>query len=138
MTTLSNPRSRGRLALPLLLLGVAGGSAAWILLALRLGAQCSWLAPLMALDAIFLLYLAGVPRGWPRAAWALLATLATTALANWGIAATQIGLMMGMGPLESAQRMGPSLAWTLVQLANGPGDLLWIALALVIAVMVSR
>lgn len=128
----------GRLALPLLLLGVTGAAAAWILLALFLGAQCSWMAPLAALDVALLLRLGGMAPGWRRAAWALVATAATVALANWGIAATQIGLMMGLGPVDSALRMGASLAWTLVQLANGPIDLAWFVGGLLLAWFAGR
>lgn len=126
-------RFTGFLALALLLLGVAGGAAAWALAALYFNAQASWVALLVAIDAACLLRLGGMRPGWRRAAWAVLATAATIALANWAIAFTQIGLMMGMGPLDSALRMGPSLAWTLVGVANGPADLVWFAGALLLA-----
>lgn len=132
------PSFKGRLALPLLALGVAGFAAAWIALALLTGRQCSWMAPLAALDAALLLRLGGMAPGWRRAAWALLATAAMIALAQWGIIASQLGVMMGLDPLASALRLGPSLAWTLARLANHAGDLLWLGAGLVLAVLASR
>jgi hypothetical protein len=132
------PRFKGRLALPLLALGVAGFAAAWVALALLTGRQCSWMAPLAALDAALLLRLGGMAPGWRRAAWALLATALMIALAQWGIIAAQLGAMLGLDPLTSALRLGPSLAWTLAQLANQPGDLLWLGAGLALAVLAAR
>lgn len=126
------------MALALLLLGVAGFAAAWIALGMLSDRQSSWMAPLAALDAALLLRLGGMPPGWRRAAWAVAATVATVMLANWGIAAAQLGVSLGLLPLDSALKLGPHLAWTLAQLANGPADLAWIALALVLAVVASR
>ena len=59
-------------------------------------------------------------------------------LANWGIAAAQMGQVMGLLPWESMIRLGPSLAWTLASLANPPVDQLWLWAALVLAVAISR
>jgi hypothetical protein len=77
-------------------------------------------------------------RGWNRAALAVASTVATIVLANWGIAAAQMGRVMGLLPWESMTRLGPSFAWTLANLANPPVDLLWLALALVVAAVASR
>ncbi|MDN5782263.1 MAG: hypothetical protein L0H23_09650 [Luteimonas sp.] len=124
--------------MPLLLLGVAGSAAAWALVAVYLGTQASWFAVLAAIDAAVLLRLGGMSHGGKRAAWAVLATIVSIALANWAIAFTQIGLMMGMGPLDSALRMGPSLAWTLIGVANHAIDLVWLVAALVVAWLAGR
>ncbi len=118
-------------ALPLLALGVAGFAALWVLatLALQRG-QCAWLAPLAALDMLVLLRIARWPAGVARAAWALLATAAVILLANFGIAAAEMGRNMGLMPWASALKLGPNHAAILLQLANGPAEWAWYALAL--------
>jgi hypothetical protein len=122
----------------LLLVGSLGFAAAWILLAFARDRQCSWMAILAALDAAVLLRLSRMDRGWQRAALAVASTVATIMLANWGIAAAQMGRVMGLLPWESMTRLGPSFAWTLANLANPPVDLFWLALALVVAAVASR
>ena len=122
----------------LMLVGSFGFAAAWILLAFAWDRQCSWMAILAALDAAVLLRLSRMDRGWGRAALAVASTMATIALANWGIAAAQMGRVMGLLPWESMTRLGPSFAWTLANLANPPVDLFWLAVALVVAAVASR
>lgn len=123
------------LAPALLVLGSSGFAAAWILLALIRDRQCSWMAVLAAIDAALLLRLARTPAGWPRVLAAVAATAATIALANWGIAAAQVGRLLGLLPWESALRLGPRYAWTLAGLANRPADLAWLAAALLLAAL---
>lgn len=125
-------------ALLLLVCGCLGFAAAWVLIAGMLGSQVAWLAPLAALDSMLMLRLGRLPRGWKHATWAALATGATILLANWGIAALEIGRSMGLLPWDSALRLGPAYAWELIQLANGPVELAWYAVALVAAVVASR
>lgn len=125
-------------AVLLLLLGSLGFAAAWVLLAYARNQQSSWMAVLAALDAVLLLRLARMPSGWMRAALALVATAGSIALANWGIAATQIGKMMGLLPWQSLTKIGPDYAWTLATLANKPADLAWLAAALVLALLAGR
>ena len=132
------PRPAHRLAPALAILGSIGFAAAWILLASLLGRQCSWMGVLAALDAALLLRLARVPSGLARAGWGLGATALAIGMANWGIAATQMGRLVGLLPGDSLLRLGASHGWTLVQLANGPVDLAWLAAALVIAVIATR
>jgi len=126
------------LALLLLGIGTAGISAAWAAIAMLGGTQAAWMAPLAALDAAWLLRLGGAPRGWTRAALTLLGTVLAIAMANWSIVAAHMGGVMGLPFLESAQRLGPGLAWTLLKLAHSPTDLLWLAAALVVAVLAGR
>jgi hypothetical protein len=126
------------LAFLLLLIGTTGFAAAWVLLASWRDQQCSWMAVLAALDAVLLVRLARMPGGWLRATCAGLATAFAIALANWGIAAAQMGKPMGLLPWESMGKLGPVLAWVLVSHANGPGDLAWLWVALVLAVFASR
>jgi len=126
------------LAPALLVVGSCGFAAAWVLLAFARDRQCSWMAVLAAIDAVLLLRLARVPAGPWRAAAAVLATVASIALANWGIAAAQIGRVMGLLPWESLAKLGPSYAWTLATLANQPADLAWLAVALLLAALTAR
>ncbi|HEU4813322.1 MAG TPA: hypothetical protein VFS99_03750 [Xanthomonadaceae bacterium] len=136
------PRRRARLApllVPLLLaLGVAVVTAAWILLATATGRQSSWMALLAAADAAFLLRVCGVAPGFRRVAWAVGATALTIVLANWGIIAAGIGRLVGVGPLDSAMKLGTGLAWTVAQLANGPVDVALLLASLVVAALAAR
>ena len=100
--------------------------------------QCSWMALLAALDAVFLLRMGRVPPGATRSLLAVAATALTIVLANWGIAAAQIGRAMGLLPWESIGKLGPFYAWTLANLANPPVELLWLAASLVLAALASR
>lgn len=127
-----------RLAWLLLALGTAGSAAVWIMVALALDRQCSWMAVFVALDAAVLLRLGGHPPGWRRAALAVVATIVTIGLANWGIAAGQLGSGMGMLPWESALKLGGAHALTLTQLANRTSDLVWLGLSLPVAVVAAR
>lgn len=132
------PRPVHRLAPLLAIAGSIGFAAAWILLAASSGSQCSWMAVLAALDAALLLRLARVAPGFRRAAWGMLATLLAIGMANWGIAATEMGRMVGLLPGDSLLRLGGSHGWTLVSLANGPVDVAWLASGMVIAAIASR
>ena len=126
------------LAILLLLAGCFGFAAAWVLVAFARDRQCSWMALLAALDAVFLLRLARMPAGATRSLLAVGGTLLTIVLANWGIAAAQIGRSMGLLPWESLGKLGPFYAWTLANLANPPVDLLWLAASLVLAAIAAR
>ena len=117
-------------ALPLLGLAVAGFAAAWVLAALALERQCAWLAPVAALDMIVLLHFARWPAGAMRALFAAAGTALTILLANYGIAAAEVGRNMGLLPWASALRLGPDYAGMLMGLANGPAEWAWYALAL--------
>ena len=121
------------LALILLLIFSFGFAAGWCLLAGTLESQVAWMAPLAALDAVVMLRLGRVHADWRRPAWAVVATLATIMLANWAIAALEIGRSIGLLPWESALRLGPAYAWELLRLANGPAELAWYAASVVVA-----
>ncbi|MGV8942685.1 hypothetical protein [Thermomonas sp.] len=125
-----------RLLLPLL--GCLGFAAAWVLLARVLQSQVSWLAPLAALDVVWMLHLGRIRPGWPRTVLAMMSTVAIIILANWGIAATEIGRSMGLLPWESALRLGPDYARELIQLANSRLDLIWYASGIVLAGVLVR
>ena len=122
-------------ALPLLLLGMLGFVSAWVLAALFFERQCAWLAPLAALDMVLLLGIGRWPAGRARAAWAFIATAVAIALANFGIAAGELGKSFGLRPWESALMLGPDLAWTLLEMANSPLDLTFYAAGLLVALV---
>ncbi|MFL6592712.1 MAG: hypothetical protein ACJ8GK_08420 [Luteimonas sp.] len=131
-------RRASLLATLLLVAGSVGFAAAWVLVAFARDRQCSWMALLAALDAVFLLRLARMPPGHARTLLAMGGTALTIVLANWGIAAAQIGRAMGLLPWESLGKLGPFYAWTLAGLANPPMDLWWLAASLVLAGLAAR
>ena len=126
------------LPLGLLLLASAGIAAAWALLALVTSRQSSGVALVAAIDAVVVLRLMRVRPGLARAFAATAATLLAVALANWWIAAGQIGRSLGLLPWDSSLRLGPDYAWTLATLANRPAYLAWIAAALLLAAIAGR
>ncbi len=134
--TAANRLSPMRLLLPVL--GCLGFAAAWVLLARVLQSQVSWLSPLAALDVVWMLQLGRVKPGGLRAGLAVLATLVIIALANWGIAATEIGRLMGLLPWESALRLGSDYAWQLSKLANTRADVIWYGVSLILAGVLAR
>ncbi|HJR74461.1 MAG TPA: hypothetical protein VJ806_12565 [Luteimonas sp.] len=126
------------LSLLLLALGCAGFAALWVLAALYTDRQLGWMALLGALDAAVLVRLGGLPRGAGRAIAAVAATAVIVLLANWGVAAGQIGTVMGLLPWESLLKLGPRYAWTLAQLANGAVEWACTLAALALAAWLGR
>lgn len=121
------------------LLASAGSAAVWTLVAVAVDRQCAWMAAITALDVALVLRFTGLPRPGPlRAAWTVAGTLVAIALANWWIAAAQVGEMVGLLPWDSLMRLGWSYAQTLVSLANDGTDLVWYAVAIVVAVIAGR
>lgn len=132
-------RFSGRLlSRSLLLLGASGFAAAWLMLALHTGRQHSWMAVLGALDVAIVLRLGHWRPGAGRVVLAVSATAAIIVLANWLIIAAHLGSMLGLLPWDSALRLGFHHAWTLAGLANGAGDVAWMAVALAVAAVSSR
>lgn len=122
----------------LLALGIGGFTAVWIMLGVFTSRQNSWMAVLAALDVALMLRLGGWPPGLRRAAVGVASTVLIVLMANWGITASHLGRALGLLPWNSALKLGFDHAWTLAQLANGVGDLLWLALAMVVAALASR
>ena len=131
-------RYRPATALALALAGSIGIAAAWILVAQATRGQGSWIAVAAALDAALLLRMGGLRPGVARAACGVLATALAIALANWGIAANEVGRMIGLTPWVSMGKLGFEHAWLLVRLANDAVDLAWLAAGLVVAAVCSR
>ena len=132
------PSSRAWLWLPLLLLGSLTLSLAWLMVALAVTGHAGWMAVAAALEAACMLRLGGFRPGLPRVAVALLATLLIALAANFLIAAAWIGGPMGLAPWESTLRLGPHLAWTLIGLANGVTEIVWLLVGLVVAWRVAK
>ena len=116
-----------------LLVGIAGITVAWVAAAVLSNQPCSWMALVAAIDMAVLLRLTRAPAGALRTAVAVLATLLAVLLTHWMIAATQMGVLMGMPPIASSLRLGPALAWQLMQLNLGRLDWILIASSLPLA-----
>ena len=106
------------LAWILVVLTVPAYAAAWTLLGLMTGGMLPWLSVGAALLVSTWLRLGGIRRGPATIAVGVACVAATCALANYTIAAMEIGGPMGFDPLDALVRMGPDLAWQLAWLAN--------------------
>ena len=131
-------RSSTWLGALLALIGSTGIAAAWVAASMLTASQCGWMAVIAALDAAFLLRLGGARPGHVRMALGVAATLLTIVMAQWGIVSANLSGMMGLPVLDTALRLGPSLAWTLASMANTTMDLAWLAIGLVLAAIASR
>ena len=69
---------------------------------------------------------------------AVLGTVAALFTSYWMMAATQMANLLGLTPLESAQRLGPVLAGELVKHMTSGWDIAFAALALVLAWRLAR
>ena len=125
-------------AAALLLLGSLGAAAAWVLVAMALDRQSSWMALVAAADAALIVRLAGLRPGSARALCGALATLLAILAANWGIVAAWLGRSLGLLPWESMTKLGPEFGWLLMRLSNTTADLAWLAAALLVAAFASR
>ena len=105
-----------------LAVGILGIGAVWLALATLSDSACSWLALVAAADMALMLRLTEAPPGWSRRAAAVLATAIAIAASHWFIVATYLGQVLGLGPIESARRLGPVLAWAMTSLSLGPVD----------------
>jgi len=116
-----------------LLAGVLGADALWVVVAVWTGKACAWMALIAALDIALLLRLAGARPGRGRMLAAVLGTALAIALAQWLIVATQLGIMLGLQPIDSALRLGPVLAREFIILSLGPIDVAWMLASLPLA-----
>ena len=108
------------------------------MLGLNTDRQHSWMAVLGALDVALMLRLGGWPRGPWRVVAGVLGDSRDRGARQLGHRRHAAGLRAGLTPWDSALKLGSHHAWTLLQLANGIGDALWIALGLVVAAFASR
>jgi len=122
----------------MLLLGLVVAPLAWMLLALMTGRQVGWMAVLTALELVFMLRLGTLGPGRLRVALVVAGTLLVAAVANWAIASAWMGGSMGLNPWDASLRMGPHLAWTLINLANGAMEWLWLAIGVAVGAWLAR
>ncbi|WMJ67920.1 hypothetical protein [Stenotrophomonas sp. 24(2023)] len=122
----------------MLMLALFIAPLAWMLLALMSGRPLGWMAVVAALELVFMLKLGTLGPGRLRIALVVGGTVLVAAIANWAIASAWMGGPMGLTPWESALRMGPHLAWTLINLANGAAEWLWLAVAVVVGAWLAR
>ena len=113
--------------------GILGTDAVWVALSVFSGRPCSWVAPIAALDLALLLRFAGAPPGGTRIAVAVLGTALAVLLAQWLIVATQMGIALGLQPVDSALRLGPALAMQFWRLSLDRADVAWMLSALPLA-----
>lgn len=137
-TLRSNPLLPWLLPAFALAVGILGAVAVWLGLAISLRSTCAWVAPLAALDMVLMLRLAMAPKGAMRSALAVLGTVAAIAASYWMIVATQMGFLLGLSPLESAQRLGPVLAGELLRHGTDGWDIGLSVLALALAWRLGR
>jgi hypothetical protein len=123
---------------PLLLLGIVTATLAWLVIALLSGRQAGWMAVLAALELGFMLRLGKLRAGPLRVGLTVAGTLLVALAANWGIASAYLGGSLGLDPWNSALRMGPFMAATLIQLANGAAEWLWLGVGLVVGWWIAR
>ncbi|MFY2765488.1 hypothetical protein [Arenimonas sp. MALMAid1274] len=127
-------------ALPVfaLAVGVLGMTALWLAVTLSLRSPCGWLAPVAALDMVLMLRLAAAPAHPLRAVLAVAGTALAIGASYFMFAATQMGRLLGLTPLESADRIGWVLAGDLVRYATDAYDVAYAVLALVLAAWLAR
>ncbi|MFI8717111.1 hypothetical protein ACIGHF_04395 [Stenotrophomonas sp. NPDC077464] len=123
---------------PLFLLGVVTATLAWLVIALLSGRQAGWMAVLAALELGFMLRLGKLQAGPLRVGLTVGFTVLVALAANWAIASAYLGGSLGLDPWNSALRMGPFMAATLIQLANGVAEWLWLGVGLVVGWWIAR
>lgn len=147
MSSLSSPRARSTpsthgtlspVSLFFAVLGIGGMAALWVLTSLFTQRLSAWMALLVAADIALLLRVARTAPGRGRALLCVTATVATIAVANWGIAGSRTGRAFGYGPLDGMQSLGPDLAWTLALLGHHGPEIALYALALALAWWLGR
>ena len=111
-----------------LLAGILGVDAVWVVVSVATNRPCSWMAVLAAADVAVMLRFANVPPGPSRVLLSVLGTAVAIALAQWLVVATHLGLELGLQPLDSAMKLGPSLAGQLLALSLHRVDY-WMMLA---------
>jgi hypothetical protein len=109
-----------------------------MMLALMTGRQVGWMAVLTALELVFMLRMGTLGPGRLRIALVVLGTLLVAAVANWAIASAWMGGSIGLDLWDATMRMGPHLAWTLITLANGAIEWLWLALGVAVGAWLAR
>jgi len=102
------------------------------------GRQVGWMAVLTALELVFMLRMGTLGPGRLRIVLVVVGTLLVAAVANWTIASAWMGGSIGLDLWDATMRMGPRLAWTLITLANGAVEWLWLAVAVAVGAWLAR
>jgi hypothetical protein len=118
--------------------GLLGVTVIWVSVAVLSNRSCGWFALVAAADMAFMLRLSRAPWGLARSAVAVVGTTLAIAASLWMIVATHLGFVFGLGPMESASRLGPMLAWELTRLTLQPWDWIFIGLSLPLAALWAR
>lgn len=105
----------------------------WLLVGMRLSSPAGWMSLVVAIDAVLLLRLTAAPAGIARGLCALATTLLCSIASAWLLVAGEFGAQFGLPPWESAQRMGMVLFTEVGLQWFGPGDLIWVVIALFVA-----
>lgn len=137
-TTSVSARSVNWLWPLMLLIALIAAVMMWWFVALASGRQAGWMAIFAAVELAFMLRLGALRRPALRVGLTLAGTLLVALIANWAIASSYVGASLGLAPWDSALRMGPHMAWTLAQLANGAAEMVWLGVALVVGWLVAR
>ncbi len=116
-----------------LAVGVLGVTAAWVGLHMLLQTPVAWMGPLAALDMALMLRLAAAPPGRVRATLATAGTAVAIAVSLWMVAATTMGRLLGLSPIESATRLGPVLFGELLRHGTNGWDIALLAISLPLA-----
>jgi hypothetical protein len=121
-----------------LVVGVLGVTAVWVGLNMLLQTPVAWMGPIAALDMALMLRLAAAPPGRARASLAVCGTTIAIALGLWMVAATTMGRLLGLSPIESATRLGPVLAGELLRHGTNAWDITLLAISLPLAWKLAR
>jgi hypothetical protein len=121
-----------------LAVGLLGIVAAWTGLHMVLQSPVAWMAPVAALDMAWMLRFSGARPGRARAAVAVSATAIAIAATIHRLAATQMARLIGLTPMESAQRLGPVLFGELVRHGTDGWDVALLLVALPLAWRLAR
>jgi Mn2+/Fe2+ NRAMP family transporter len=132
------PAASKPLALLACAVAIAGVAAIWAGASVLLHEHAAWFAIVGAFDAVLLLRLARWPRSRARAGLAVGVTLATIVVAQYFIATAQIGVVMGLRPVESLPLMSGELVWLYAQHNHGPVEWACYVIAVAAAWVLSR
>jgi hypothetical protein len=120
------------------LAGLLGVITIWVSVAVLSNRSCGWFALAAAIVMALMLRLGNAPPGLTRGGVAICGTALAIAASLWMIVATRLGFVFGLGPMASALRLGPMLAWELTRLNLQPWDWVFIGLSLPSAALWSR
>lgn len=120
------------------IVAVLGLAAVWTGLSVHFRGLCMWMLVVVSLDAALLLRLAGLPGGRSRLLMVGVVSVLTVLVAAVLIAASQIGLSMGLPPSDAFARMSPGLGWMYLQAQLQWHDALWLLPALALGWRLGR